>query len=339
MKIVMIGEAASHHAELSVALDRPAQIVHLPVAAADNPAWDEQIEGADVLVAMRFQRPPGRAPRVDLLHVPGAGLDRIAFDALQPGTVVCNAFEHEIPIAEFVTLAMLQHEIRLGALQTAFGEGWSAAYRARVPHGELHGKTQAIVGFGRIGQCIASRARAFGMNVIALDKHSAPGAPALPADRRMPLSQFDELVAAADYLVLACPLNGSTRGMIGVDALARMKPDAVLINVSRAQIVDEDALYDALANGRIGGAVLDVWYGYPIGADDDVAPSRHRFDKLPNAVCTPHSAAWTDRLFARRYAAIAHNINRLAGGIPLHNVVHGDAAVLAARRAPAEVAA
>lgn len=342
MKIVMIGEAATHHAELSVALDQAAEIVHLPHAAADDPAYDAQIDGADVLVAMRFLRPPGRAPRVDLLHVPGAGLDRIAFDALQADTVVCNAFEHEIPIAEFVTLAMLQHVIRLDSLQSAFADqGWSNAYRTRVPHGELYGKTQAIVGFGRIGQCIASRARAFGMNVIALDKHATPDTPALPADRRLPLSQFDELVAAADFLVLACPLNDSTRGLIDARALARMKPDAVLINVSRAQIVDEDALYQALVERRIGAAYIDVWYGYPVGPADIVAPSRHPFATLPNAICTPHSAAWTDNLFTRRYASIAHNINRLATGAALQNVVHGDAGALAARLAErrSEVAA
>lgn len=338
MKVVMIGEAASHQKEMSVALEQAVEFVVLPVAAADDPAFDRQIEGADVLVAMRFQRPPGAAPRIDLLHVPGAGLDRIAFDALHPDTVVCNAFEHEIPIAEFVSLAMLQHEIGLGALQSAFdSERWSAAYRARAPHGELHGKTQGIIGFGRIGQCIAARARAFGMNVVALDKHAYPGKPALPADRLLALSQIDELLAIADYLVIACPLNDATLGLIDAPAFARMKPDAVLINVSRAPIVDEDALYAALSTQRISAAYLDVWYRYPIGADDDVPPSRHRFEALPNAICTPHSAAWTQGLFARRYASIAKNINRLRNGELLHNVVHGDAGALRERLAAASV--
>lgn len=334
MKIVMIGEAATHSEEIAVVLDEPAEFLKLPVAAADDASYDAQIEGADVLVAMRLQRPAGAAPEVDLLHVPGAGLDRIAFDALHERTVVCNAFEHEIPIAEYVALSMLTHEIRLGELQASFDtERWSDSYRARVPHGELYGKTLGVIGFGRIGQCIASRARAFGMRVIAIDNRAQPGKPALPADRLLAPAQIDELYPLCDYIAIACPLNDATRGLIDARALGLMKRDAVLINVSRAPIVDEDALYEALVTRHLGAAYLDVWYRYPIAADDVVPPSRHRFEALPNAICTPHSAAWTRGLFERRYAFIGENINRLRRGEALQNVVHGDAGALRERLA------
>jgi phosphoglycerate dehydrogenase-like enzyme len=111
-----------------------------------------------------------------------------------------------------------------------------------------------------------------------------------------------------------------------------MKPDAVLINVSRAPIVDEDALYEALLSKHLGAAYLDVWYQYPLGTDDVVAPSRHRFDALPNAICTPHVSAWTKGLFVRRYGFIGENINRLGRGEDVLNVVHGDASALRQRR-------
>ncbi|WP_347555732.1 2-hydroxyacid dehydrogenase [Robbsia sp. KACC 23696] len=332
IKIVMIGEAAHHQDDLAAVLDTPAAIVELPAAAAADASYDAQIEGADVVVAMRFERPKGQAPNVPLLHVPGAGLDRIAFDALHADTVVCNAFEHEIPIAEYTLLAMLQHEIRLDEMRASFdNHRWSDRYRERVPHGELHGKTLGIIGFGRIGQTIATRARAFGMHVVALSGRTERGAVALPADQLIPRNEKDRLYRQSDYLVLACPLDASTRGMIDRDALAQMKRDAVLINVSRAPIVDEDALYEALLSRQLGAAYLDVWYQYPLGTDDVVAPSRHRFDQLPNAICTPHASAWTAGLFKRRYGFIGQNINRLRRGEDLLNVVHGDASALRRR--------
>lgn len=332
MKIVMIGEAASHQAELAAELDYPAEFIALPPSAADDPGFDAQIENADVLVTMRLKRPAGKAPRIDLLHVPGAGLDRIDFKALHPDTVVCNAFEHEIPLAEYALLSMLQHEIQPNALRAAFdSERWSNAYRSRIPHGELHEKTVGIVGFGRIGQMIATRARAFGMKVIAIDNRYYPGKDSHPADQLLPPAQLDALLPQSDYLILACPLNEQTKGLIGTDAFSRMKSSAVLINIARGPVVDEDALYQALSTRQIDSAYLDVWYQYPIGAADVVPPSRYRFEELPNAICSPHAAAWTEGLFKRRYAAIAHNINRLHQGTPLQNVVHGEAASLLAR--------
>ncbi len=332
MKIVMIGEAASHQEELAAELDEPAEFIALPPTASDDPSFDPQIEGADILVTMRFQRPAGKAPKVHLLHIPGAGLDRIDFKSLHPNTVVCNAFEHEIPLAEYALLSMLQHAIQPNALRAAFdSERWSDSYRARIPHGELHGKTVGIIGFGRMGQTVAIRARAFGMNVIATDNRHHPGKTAHPADQLMPPSQLSELLPLVDYLVLACPLNSSTRGLIDKEAFLRMKSTAVLINIARGPVVDEDALYQALSTHQIDSAYLDVWYQYPIDATDVVPPSRYRFEELPNAICSPHAAAWTWGLFKRRYAAIAHNINRLYQGAPLQNVVHGDASALQAR--------
>jgi phosphoglycerate dehydrogenase-like enzyme len=113
-----------------------------------------------------------------------------------------------------------------------------------------------------------------------------------------------------------------------VAELAAMKRDAVLINVSRAELVDEAALYRALSGGTIGGAVLDVWYGYPKGSDDRVAPSTLPLLDLPNVVATAHSSAWTEALPGRRYAVIADNLKRLREGRPLVNEVR------AARTAP-----
>jgi phosphoglycerate dehydrogenase-like enzyme len=101
-----------------------------------------------------------------------------------------------------------------------------------------------------------------------------------------------------------------------------MKSTAVLINIARAQVVQEEPLYRALAERRIAGATLDVWYEYPTPGALEAAPSRFPFWELENVHCTAHSSAWTRELFERRYAFIAENLDRLRRGQPLQNVIY-----------------
>lgn len=321
MKIVMIGEAATHRDEIAAGLDFDAQFVALPREAHESPEWDDQIDGADVLVAMRFQRSTP-APSFRLLLAPGAGLDGIDFKALPAGSTVCNVFEHEIPMAEFALASMLDHQVNLAALRASFDtERWSASYLGRTPRGELFGKTVVIVGFGRIGQAVAVRSQAFGMRVIAVSSRARDGRVEGPMNEACTPAQLLEYLPRADFVVLTCPLNEQTRNSFGAAQLAAMGPDAVLLNLARAAIVDENALYQALVEQRIGKAYLDVWYRYPTGSSDRVAPASHRFEDLPNAFCTPHASGWTHGLFERRYALIAANIMRLKRAEPLENVV------------------
>lgn len=320
MRVFMIGEAANHATTLSAALETPCQITALPREAAFEPVADDAIGPDDVVISLRFQRPPGAAPAFRLLHVPGAGLDGIALEALHPATAVCNVFEHEIPIAEFVLANMLDRAIGLQAMRESFvPERWPEIYRNRVQHNEIHGSTLVLIGFGRIGRAIADRARAFGQHIVAVD--AAAGDDPYPADVILPPERLNEALAAADWLVIACPLTNGTRGLIGAAELEQMKASAVLMNISRAEIVEETALYSALRDGVIGGAVLDVWYRYPLTSDDAVSPANHPFHNLPNVVCTPHSSAWTLDLPRRRYGVIAANIDRLRRGAPLLNAI------------------
>ena len=134
--------------------------------------------------------------------------------------------------------------------------------------------------------------------------------------------ELAHLLEAADFVVIACPLTAATQGLIGRAELARMRKDAVLINVARGPIVDEDALFEALSRRTIGGAVLDTWYRYPGGGDASTRPSRHPFHELDNVVMTPHCSGWTEGLMERRFAVIGDNLERLAAGQPLLNQVH-----------------
>jgi phosphoglycerate dehydrogenase-like enzyme len=318
VKIFLVGEAAEHGDDLRPHLIDDHEVIGLPWAAACSSTFDADIAAGDVMVSLRFSRPDSTAPPLRLLQVPGAGLDQVDFAALTPDTMVANVFEHDTPIAEFVLARLLEWEIRAGALQESFtAPAWPSLYRKRVPHGEISGKTLVLIGYGRIGRAIAARARPFGVEVIAVDDRAESDGSA----RVWPTSRLPELQQRADYLVLACPLTPATTGLIDAAALARMPAHAVLVNISRAPIVDERALYAALQANVIGGAILDVWYRYPGVDEREVAPADVPLWELPNAWCTPHSSAWTSALPRRRYAVIGDNINRLATGEPLRNLV------------------
>lgn len=294
-------------------LERLLDIPHRFVPASETP------QRIDALICLRYGREEAARFQPRLLHLAGAGADGIDFTLVRPDCTVCNVFEHEIPVAEYVMAAILNHAIGYPAMLRDFsGEGFARAYVSRRHHGEIHGKTLGLVGYGHIGRLVARRAQAFGMRVHAISRSGhAPG-----ADRADGVTNLRGMLAAADFVVIACPLNDETRGLIGQSELEAMKPSAVLVNVGRGPIVDEDALYEALAAQRIGGATLDVWYHYPTPGEPHGRPSRHPFERLPNVHCTIHSCAWTREMQERRLAFIAANLKRLQLGLPLLNIIH-----------------
>jgi phosphoglycerate dehydrogenase-like enzyme len=183
---------------------------------------------------------------------------------------------------------------------------------------ELTGKTIGILGYGRIGQAVARRACAFGMKVSAVRRDArrsieevaflgGPGA-------------IDEVIERSDYLLIAMPATPDTVGLIDRRRLGLMKSAAFLINVARAEIVDEDALYEALAERSIAGAALDVWYRYPRAAGP-TPPATRPFWDLRNVLMTPHVSGWTDGMLESRAKLIAENIRRVALGETPLNVV------------------
>ncbi len=321
MNIFMLGEAARHRTVLESNLPPGVKVVELPREAASSGEYDHLIGEHDVLVSLKFTRKDSPAPKFRLLHVPGAGLDGIDFQTLPDSAFVCNVFEHEIPIAEYVLCAMLESEIRFSSMHGAFSNAaWPDLYRSRVTHGELYGKTLGIIGFGRIGQEVAKRASAFGMCVIAANRSPIRSCENL--QRSLSMTQLDTLLCDADYVVIACPYTQETRALINAARFKKMKKTSVLINVSRAEIVSQEDLFNALSSRQIAGAVLDVWYRYPATNDDQSPPADLPFDSLPNVFCTPHSSAWTTRLSERRYRFIGQNIQRLFIHETLQNIVH-----------------
>jgi phosphoglycerate dehydrogenase-like enzyme len=231
---------------------------------------------------------------------------------------VCNVFEHEIPVAEFVIAAILDHTLDYGLMRRAFdSEQWAKTYAARRPHGEVHGKVMGLIGYGSIGRAVTQRAKALGLSVRVISRSGR----AQEADWAGRPNELQGMLPLIDYLVIACPLTPETRGMIGAAELDLMKPTTVVINVARAQVIDEQPLYEALRGGRLRGATLDVWYQYPVPGALDAKPSRFPFHELPHVHCTAHSSAWSEELFERRYAVIADNLSRLRESAALRNVI------------------
>lgn len=259
-------------------------------------------------------------PKLGLYQVPFTGYDWIGPEDVPAGCAVCNTFEHETTIAEYVMAAMLEWEFGIGESDRTFRvNGWKGRQMGYGPtHGEPYGKTIGIVGYGHIGREVARRAIAFGMRCIAATRTIRSTEE--PLDRIDTMDALDRLLGESDYVLIGLPLSKETRGLFDAERLSRMKPDGVLINVGRGHIIVEEDLYNALADKRIGGAVIDVWYGYPTKDNPDRSPWNFPFDQLDNIVMTPHNSALSDTMHNRRWRFIAENLDRYSRGEPLLNI-------------------
>jgi phosphoglycerate dehydrogenase-like enzyme len=299
------------------------------VIRADEVEIASWLPEVDVLVTMAFTPEMGAAgQRLKLVQVPGAGLDRIDRSALPAGTWLANVYGHEIGIAEYVIGAMLALTRGFARLDASLRQGhWESQWAVSTPPPalwpELAGKTLGILGYGRIGQCVARRAQAFDMAVWAIRRDikqsEAPGLAFLGGP-----DALDEVLSHADYLAITLSLTETTRGLLGEREFGLMKPTAVLVNVARAEIIDEAALYRALAQRTIAGAALDVWYQYPKDPGPTF-PARHAFQELPNVLMTPHVSGWTEGMLEARAKLIAENIRRAAQGEPPMHLIPASA--------------
>jgi phosphoglycerate dehydrogenase-like enzyme len=321
MKVAFAGSFAARVAEpVRARLSIPCEVI-----ADDEAGIVARLADVDVLVSMGFSRRMAEAARrLRLVQVPGAGLDRIDRSALPPGTRLANAYGHEAGIAEYIIGAMIALARSFGRLDAELRKGnWESQWAAGAPAPplwpELAGSTLGILGFGRIGQALARRAGAFDMRVCAIRQHAQVGVPEGLSFLGGP-ERVDDVVAQADYLAITLSLSPATRNLIDERRLRLMKPRAVLINVARAEIVDETALYRALAGGQIAGAALDVWYRYPT-TPGPALPAVQPFHELANVIMTPHVSGWTQGMLAARSKLIAENIERTAAGeLPLNMI-------------------
>ena len=212
----------------------------------------------------------------------GVGVDNIAVGtATELGIAVTYVPDYCVDEVSDHVLALLHAWNRKIALfdRSVKENGWgSQPLTMRMMR--LRGKTIGIVGFGRIGQAVAVKARAFGLNILAADPVVGPE---VVESFGGALVELPSLLAQSDFVTLHAPLTDETRNMIGGSELAAMKPDAFLINAARGPLIDESALYDALSRGEIAGAGLDVMV-------DNVPEKEHPLFSLDNIIVTPHIA-------------------------------------------------
>ena len=230
-------------------------------------------------VSVIRSRFPCQAPKLKLLFVTNAGLDRIApFDWLPPGVILMNnRGTHTVKSGEFGIMAVLMLASRVPEMVTHQRAGaWHKLWGAVVTDNPI-----TIVGLGALGGAVARLASAFGMNVTGVRANPVPH----PHCARVVGSDtLDTALPATKFLVLACPLTAATRGLIDRRRLALLPEGAGVVNIGRGELIDQDALCDALDAGRLSGAVLDVFTPEPI-------PPGHRLWTTRNLIISPHTAA------------------------------------------------
>ena len=284
---------------------------------------DEQraaaITRADAVISWEVAReiPPGvlaAAPPPQLLQLLSAGVDAVDFAALPAGLLVAgNAGAYAGPMAEYV-LAM--------TLSLAKGLPWRHAAMAAgrfdkwVPAQVLDGSTCAILGFGGIGAATARLMKAFGIRIHAVTRTEAPSE---LAEFVTSLAGLDEVLTTADIVVVCLPLNLATRGLIGTRELGLMKPDAILVNVARAAIVDQEALYRHLRANPQFRAGLDTWWNEP--AAEEPFRADYPFFDLPNVLGTPHNSSIVAGTMLTGARAAAENVRRYLRGQPVTGLV------------------
>jgi (S)-sulfolactate dehydrogenase len=230
----------------------------------------------------------------------GVGLDNIDVEAAEARgvTVYPATGANDLSVAEYVvTTAFILLRGAYFASAEVIAGTWP---RNRLMGREAAGKVLGLVGFGAIARETATRARALGMSIVACDPHLPADHPVWAGAER---ASLDAVLARADVVSLHVPLTRETRGLIGRDALARMKRDAVLINAARGGVVDETALADALKAGALGGAALDVFDEEPLPAGRGAV-----FAGCPNLILTPHIAGVTQESNVRVSSLIADKI-------------------------------
>jgi len=282
-----------------------------------------EIEDADVLLShWAPAKIIEKAKRLKLIQTAAAGGDSIDFVAAARKGIIaatasgCNASA----TAEHAILLMLAVVRRLPQEINRLLQGKWKRWEDKYEGYELLNKTLGIIGLGKIGVELAKRAKAFGMRILAIKKHpqSLEGEEKeLGLDFLGGLDSLDYVLENSDFVVLCVPLTEETKEMIGEREIQLMKKTAYLINVSRGKAVDEKALVEALKNGRIAGAGLDVFYDYIPSPDNPLF-------KLDNVVLTPHMGGWTKESRERCLRFALENVWRLYRGETVKNQLRAE---------------
>ncbi|RLF16253.1 MAG: hypothetical protein DRJ97_01475 [Thermoprotei archaeon] len=281
----------------------------------DEEGLVEKVKDVDVLVVRSRTKVTRRvleaASKLKAVIRAGVGVDNIDMAAAkEKGVAVVNTPRAPADsVAELTMAFALCLARKLTYLDRSMKEGRWLKGEMGV---ELKGKTMGLVGLGAIGSAVARLAKAFGMRVVAYDPYvSKERAEELGVE----LVSLEELLSQSDFVSVHVPLTPETKGLIGRREIGLMKDGAFIINTSRGGVVDEQALYEALKSGKLGGAALDVYEREP-------PPPDHPLLKLDNVICTPHIGGSTNDAQLRIALTMAEDLLRIARGEePVNKVV------------------
>ena len=253
-----------------------------------------------------------RGRRLKWVQVTSAGVDSMMYPDFVESDVVMTSAKGIVGVHLADHAMALLLALTRGIAWAVRHPSWDQRDATREMSWELLGRTMGIVGLGGTGRELAARALGFGMRVIAVDPMDVDPPDGVEYCRKM--DGFDDLLAVSDVVAICAPLTPETEGMFDRDAFSRMQPHAVLINVTRGPIMDEQALVEALETGAIGGAGLDVVPQEPM-------PDDHPLWRFDNVVITPHSAGGSPHRMDRSVDLFCENLTRLLAGQPLTSVI------------------
>jgi phosphoglycerate dehydrogenase-like enzyme len=302
---------------IGASLDGVAELTYL--TGAGEGGREAVLASADVVLAWMLGAELGPKELAGLgsarlIQLLSAGVDRAPFDQIPDGVAIAsNAGAYAVPMAEHVLALALALAKRLPQNHAALARG---VFDQHTPTRSVGGSLVGILGFGGIGQAAARLFKALGARVHAINRSGRTDA---AVDHIGTMENLDGLLAAADILVISLPLTRATDELIGSRELSLMKPDAILVNVARAGIIDEDALYDHLERNPSFSAGIDAWWQEPRGKEAFV--TRRPFLDLPNVIGSPHNSAIVAGSLTEAAARAADNVARYLRGEPVRNLV------------------
>ena len=284
------------------------------VVVSDPQSAIDEVHDAEIVLGFVNQRMFERAKALKWVQSISSGVDMFLYDEFVESDVVLTSEKglvgEHLADHGFGLLLMLTRQLRTALLLGP--DAWNHRPEMRRQEIELTGSTMGVFGFGSTGRAMARRAAGFGMNVLALDRDPVPTSPEVNEVWRS--DRFDELLSASDVLAICCPLTDETRGKMNRDAFKAMKTTAFLVNVTRGEVMVEEDLVDALRNGDIRGAALDVTPREPLPEDSPLW-------RLENVVMTPHTAGASQFRAQRNLDRFLSNLQRYLSKEPLEGLI------------------
>jgi len=280
---------------------------------------EKELADAEILFTQSLRPEQFRvASQLCWIHSPAAAVHQFLFSELVNSDVILtNARDVHGPVVAEHVMALIFALAKRIPQSVRFQQkhiwGQEILWEEHAAPAEIADATLGLVGLGSIGRNVAKRASALGMHVICVREHVGGDKPEF-VDEVLPSSKLKELLARAEYVVLAVPVTEASRGMIGREQLSQMRADAYLINVGRGPLIVESDLIEALRARKIAGAALDVF-------DQEPLPSDSPFWDLDNLLITPHTAGMTTKLWERHYKLFSENLRRFLSGETLLAVV------------------